>query len=161
MRTRRLKWNAASFTGGKAQHRGITTQTERSPCSRLLTIAMGADISWNTVLLHLALCFIIWKLERNNNYTKLYELSPQHSNTYNAGLKQILYLPLGSGLGAGSAWVSHWSWQTQCSPPECAKQEGKSRVTVCKEYPRHCPKCLCWQEPKWHRSGSFLWTVLV
>lgn len=34
---------------------------------------------------------------------KLYELSPQHSNAYNAGLKQILYLPLGSGLGAGSA----------------------------------------------------------
>jgi len=63
---------------------------------------VGADISWNTVVLHLALCVIIWKLERNYNYTKLYELSPPHSHPHKAGLKQNLYIPLGSGLGAGS-----------------------------------------------------------
>lgn len=76
------------FLHSTAHSTEVSQHTERTPCSRLLTIAVSAGISWNTVVLHPALCFIIWKLETSNNYTKLYELSPPHSHLDKADISR-------------------------------------------------------------------------
>lgn len=45
----------------------MIAQNARSPCSKLPTIAVGADISWNAAAVVVALCVIIWKLDGNSN----------------------------------------------------------------------------------------------
>lgn len=66
MRTRRLN-EILLPSQEQYYHHAVIAQNARSSCSKLPTIAVGADISWNAAAVIVALCVIIWKLDRNSN----------------------------------------------------------------------------------------------